>query len=274
MSIKETAEDREDLGFRQGTSIDPSALQAGDCFPFYTGSTDDRLVLLTQSCDILHCGPEGDSFLEGVVAAAITELDGNYTNGKHPRILHIGCTCNPSHAFEIKIKNRILIKREALKRVSPKEGCTFDSDAVRTLAFWFGRRYFRSAFPESFSKRITPKQQRKLKKLIRGTHEVVTGIYFRLNTFDELPEGQPYCISVYVTSDPGDWADAEKRKALYVFADSLEAILASDSIVVDTCDPVPETDFDLHTASHSLRMDSFDYLTFSETLGEDGVDGA
>lgn len=139
--------------------------------------------------------------------------------------------------------------------------CQIPEKVIKDLAFWHGRRYFRSAFPTEFDRRIPRRNRAKLLDLLKDSHELITGIYFDLNTSKELAEEQAYRVKIYMTVDPDDWERPELRTTAMELAGEFQATVDCAGIEVDECEPVSEDDLDLYTVSRSIRFDQFDFLS-------------
>lgn len=241
--------------------IDPASLNPDDfLFPTPEVNIDDVLVVITQSCDILNGGSESEPSVEVLIARRVKKVHGRFAQGKHPRRYSVSCTCGKNHCFEIAVKDRNFIKRSSLEKCKAVE-CQLAPRAIRNLAFWHGRRYFRSAFPTAFDKRITRERREALLSLLEGTHELVMAIYFHLSTREELPDDKSYRTKIYLVVHPDDWHDANTRKDAIEFATAFEPLISCDGILVDECEAVPSDELDLFTVTNSLAFDQFDFLS-------------
>ena len=81
------------------------------------------------------------------------------------------------------------IPRELLLQEVP-QGQLADKER-RLIAEWLAKRYIRAAFPTAFDLRWRTKM-RPWQRLLRRHSEWLQGVYLRLNTLAELPEGAPY----------------------------------------------------------------------------------
>lgn len=136
------------------------------------------------------------------------------------------------------------------------------------MAVWYGRRYFRSAFPTEFDHRVKGRKKA-LAKLLKNKAQSISGIYFRLNTLRELGAGEDYSVSIYLTVRPNHWAVQSVREAATAFATELETLIAGcEDVKVDVCETLPTTEIDLHTIEASMRFDSFDFLSAAEESEE------
>jgi len=241
--------------------IDPTSLDPDDyLFPVPEVKSDDVLVIITQSCDILNDRSESEPTIEVLIARRAKKVHGRFSQGKHPRRYGVSCICGGNHCFEIAVRDRNFIKRSSLDKCRAVD-CRLSTRATRNLAFWHGRRYFRSAFPTAFDKRITEERRDALLALLEGTHELITGIFFHLNTRDELPNQKQYRAKIYLVVHPDDWQDVNTRKDVVDFATAFEPLISCEGIIVDECEAVPSDRLDLYTVSNCLAFDQFDFLS-------------
>jgi hypothetical protein len=90
----------------------------------------------------------------------------------------------------------------------PDTSYKLDQDNLATLRFWLAARYNRAAFPDEFNNRL--KSTRVLDDLVRILKPLgylVTGVYVRLDTQDELPKGHatpPYRVTMFVAFASGE----------------------------------------------------------------------
>ena len=61
----------------------------------------------------------------------------------------------------------------------------------RLIAEWLAKRYIRAAFPTAFDQRWRA-TSRAWQTLLKKHSEWIQGVYLRLSTLDEFPEGTPY----------------------------------------------------------------------------------
>ncbi|MBK7117135.1 MAG: hypothetical protein IPH71_14130 [Proteobacteria bacterium] len=101
----------------------------------------------------------------------------------------------------------------------PDTRYTLDEKNLLTLRFWLAARYNRAAFPDEFNNRLgTTKVGDEIVKILKPLGSLVTGIYIRLDTQEELPADNPalpYRASLFLAFEPGDEPldNAEKADA-------------------------------------------------------------
>jgi hypothetical protein len=140
---------RIDSAWEQGALLSPDACPPGL-------RTDIRLVdgdlfiIVSQSCDVLCESFEAEPFVEVHLARMITDIDGNYAHGKHPRVIDIEDTINGEvRRYRISDSERRRFDRQILQHIVPL--ATLNPAPARMLANWPARRFVRPALPGTFN---------------------------------------------------------------------------------------------------------------------------
>lgn len=227
----------------------PSDLQPGDAY-----------IVVTQSCDLLNQGSQAEPSFEVLLARKQSAVQAQFSLGKHPRSYSLACSCSGNHAYSVGVKDRAFLRREALFACKLLD-CTISKRQAKTLAFWHGRRYFRSGFPTEFDRRLKAKKKALL-AILKEKGQAISGIYFGLNTERELGPEEVYSVSVAITVAPEDWEESAIRSDASRVATELEAILGTcEGVDVSGCEAFPSTEVDLYTIESSMRFDEFDFLS-------------
>ena len=116
------------------------------------------------------------------------------------------------------------------KRLVPKKqlaGWTHDNSfhlansGLVILKKWLGVRYNRAAFPNEFERRLTALGLReKIQKALKPANNIVSAIYFKLGTLDELSPADkaPYELTIVLLYQPGKNPDKAADQADHVAA--------------------------------------------------------
>lgn len=227
-----------------------------------TLAPEDILLVISQSCDVVHAELE-EPYVELHVARRIPTINGLNVNGRNPRKLHFACGCTTSHLYEINAKDRNLVRKSDFQHAQALNHCTIPAPVIQEIAHWTGRRYFRVALPEAFSRRVTQRRKDRIKRLLERQGANVHTIYFLLNPESELPEGEPYDLDILVTVDREVW-ESESRDNLRGVAEQLGAEFDCEGIRVRNAETLPLYQVDLELVSNALRFDVYDYLTVAE----------
>ena len=199
MAGEVAAEEIARLGWRQGSVLGHLLVREarGHAPGRINIDESDRLIVTSHDCDIVNPSIKKEPVVE-VLRAAVshTPPDSHLQGGRNPRSLHftmraegrqINLSCN--------IHERWTIPRQLLANESPLSGLTGKS--LRTLVEWLARRYIRAAFPNAFDRRWKTKVK-EWEALLRRNSQWIQGVFLRLDTLAELPDGQPYRCHLFV----------------------------------------------------------------------------
>lgn len=217
-------------------------------------------ILISQDCDILNFAPEKEPYIE-LLFIELKNINGDLTHGKNPRKLHIRVNQDKEKYGECLPYNRVFLRKENLINLSPHQDIQVKDKDLRVLITWLGKRYSRSAFPDTFNKR-TKDISKKIRNIIEKYAINSRGLYLRLNTEKELSEEEIYKLEFYLLIDPKEFE--ESKEQLY---DGLEQIyqqlsnvpgIAIIKYALRTTQEINVYEFE------ELKPLDFDYLSFSE----------
>lgn len=224
---------------------------------------EDRLIIITQDCDLVHYSLEEEPFFEVIVARAIgvDQQDANKRDGKNPRRLQFDLSSSAGvRVYEAWMAERRYLKRELLIT----GGALYESvgtETLQTFKKWLARRYTRAALPTVFNGRITT-AQRKIVERLKSRGRAISAILLNISSFAELPPTETYSISVVLLIRPGDYEQKSVRDecvALLSFIRS--ALLECDGIDVEEVRLATEDDLTMSDTRRLLRWDYADYLS-------------
>lgn len=251
-------------GWRQGNflneSCTPEVLE--QCGQSY--HPNSRLILLSHDCDIVYKGNSEPNAEVCVAEPLDGDLDGNYTHGKNPRILHIGVGLpdTPRH-FEIHASKRLWIDRKILLDHTPDDLLTLGEKELDTLIGWVVNKFNRAAFPDTFNERLGS-SLKDIQKVAKKDGGNLSGIYLALSTFDELDDGQDYQVLLVGLMEPDRFSIQELRTAC---VDAMSKI----STKIDGCSGIGVEDYEVRSEDaislHDFRQLArfpLDYLTYRQ----------
>lgn len=218
-------------------------------------------LLLSHDCDIVHHDFENEPHVEIMAARFVDSSDGNLLHGKNPRCLQVKMG---EQWIEFHVGSRRLIERRHLAYLVPDSGITLQRDAVQSLAGWVARRYVRTAFPDSFNKRLQGRDQQ-IKKLMSNEGGNICTIYLLLSDEIELPDEEVYRIDVVAAMRDEDYNHPQKRVPVETTLGKLCGLLNSCAgIKTEKSEVRAERDISL-TDIRFLRRLEFDYLSRNES---------
>jgi hypothetical protein len=204
-------------------------------------------VAISHDCDIANDNLDIEPFVEFVYAQRIGEKNGNYTNGKNPRILHLSYKCGEDDILlELLALDKFTVSKSYLGKVQPDEAYELISSR-QVLQSWLAARYRRHALPNSLVDRLREVFgyiEKEGKKKSDGV------LSFRLSyePMHELPPEEAYELwssIVYVTDrdeyEPMANKTAEGLKAK--LPDLLRKTKDYGSVDLRQCEAVSEMEF-------------------------------
>jgi hypothetical protein len=212
-----------DPQWAQGALLDPDA--AREHITLGDVSENDVLIVISQSCDVVHVSYESEPDVELHVGRPIDAINGNNSFGKNPRTIDLDTTIDgKQRMLRILAHERKKIPRQALENIKPIG--TIPDDDTYHLAKWTGNRYTRPALPDAFNKR-RDKVKEAIAKLAKRDAKEVLGFYVALKTFDELPDGTDYEIFVLGVAPTVIANDHERFKKVISVTTAIANLLAS-----------------------------------------------
>ncbi len=227
-----------------------------------------RLLVVTQSCDLVHESYENEPMVEVFLCEDLGAEhlpDGNLTAGKNPRSLQVELQVKGEpHWIVLCSHGRTLLPRHRLANIAPDPTVVVSDQAVRILQRWIVNRTVRAAFPDAFNAR-TRKAQGRLEARLKKGGAALLGLYVNLTPWDEVAEGQSYKIDfVGLVSEGLDW---ESRQ-------DLERLLGEVAKAYAACDGIAGCDYrvlDEEEAPMGLlgthRLFPLDFLSLRERPG-------
>jgi hypothetical protein len=213
--------------------------------------------VVSQDCNIVHSSYDSEPYVEVAIAREMDREDGNLLHGKNPRRLQFRTSDGKLH--EINIHDVQRLDRHVLVARSPDNSVYIDDETVRQIGRWLGKRYTRPAFPDSFNERIRSAQPKIASKL-KSHGALITGLYLRLSTNDELPPSQIYGVDLRVTARADTLEDESLEAQLLSVVAYLEKYLNGCEGVEAEVRLDSEGQFTLEDRRLTQRWD-YDYLS-------------
>ncbi|MGQ8705600.1 hypothetical protein ACUTSW_06300 [Serratia sp. TSA_198.1] len=246
--------------------------------------TITKVIVITHDCDIPN---DKEPYIEVIIGNIVEKLDGNFCNAKNPRKLHITFSNNTSgldepFCFEHNQKTIVAYQDFSKLAVIDKD-YNLPKEQKSALKQWLAARYGRPAFPDEFEKRIRKHNTKKFSfekevyKIVRPKGEHVVGIFFDLHNSrsEDLPEGDPYELSIHVIYDSEIGAGAA-REAAEQIAEEMKALIcslfgegqAAMDIDLQYCDAMSDTSL---TLADIRRLDQWrvEYISLQDDSAGD-----
>jgi hypothetical protein len=263
-SLREQLLERE---WRQGAIIKSGAIE----HPGMDGH--DAYLILNQTCDLLAEKITTEPYAELLPLTCISKIDPNFEGGKNSRKIHFQVELDGEAVFvEGAITARVMLPRELLLQTGPSTRWKVGSRTINGLLVWFTRRFLRTAFPDSFERRLKPllKKSKTLNKgivdVLQPHHSLIDTLFLRINTMEELPAKEAYEVKLLLAAKKADLDDPAKLELLHSMANQLGSIFGNaDGVELDGLVMVES----LHKISLAQQRDyliweRYDYLSFGE----------
>ncbi len=207
----------------------------------------DLAIAISHDCDIANDNMDAEPFVEFVYAQRIEVKDGNYTNGKNPRILHLNYKCREDDIFlELLALSKFTVSKSDLEKLQPDE--TYELTSSRqVLQSWLAARYRRHSLPNSLVDRLRGvfgHIEKEGKKKSDGV------LLFQLSyqPMDELPPDEAYelWLSIVYVTDQAEYESMAEKMAEDLkaeFSALLEKTKAFGSVDLRKCEAVSEMEF-------------------------------
>lgn len=268
--------------WRQGHLLtDDSALALG-LVPIL--GTSAKVIVITHDCDIPN---DKEQNIEVIIGVLVDKLDGNFCNAKNPRKLHLKFINNTSGLEEavcVEHKQKVNVAYEVFGELAViDKDFELVAEQKRALKQWLAARYGRPAFPDEFEKRIRKHNikkfsfEKEIYKIVSPKGENVVGIFFDLhnNRSVDLPENEPYELSIYIVYD-SEIGAAAAREAAELIAQEMRDLIYSvfgegekaNDIDLQYCSAVSDTTLSL---ADIRRLDQWrvEYISLQDDLAGD-----
>lgn len=245
-------------GWRQGIILSAKAFDSS--LPGDVITDQSSLVVVTQSCDLIHQSLVNEPHAVFLVIEPLESLDNGFRYGKHPRQIHL--ISDTGKAFSARAWNQVSIPREVLRDIPIEGADSISSDELRVLTDWLAKRYTRIAFPDNFNDLLHSKRNT-FQKLIKKHHDLFLEILLYLEPFDELPLDTKYRLICRLLMDDELHSDTTIFRAAEKFAEDLKKLFEECGIDVVEIAPISDEDLSYADLKQLARWD-YDYLSNRE----------
>ncbi|MBI1751430.1 MAG: hypothetical protein HY014_17650 [Acidobacteria bacterium] len=178
---------------------------ASDAKPSVSNSEQDRLLVLTQDCDLVHHSLEEEPWVEVVPLRPIRTFEKDKHNGllhgKSPRRLVFRIPNSAPEWWQIEVKDRFRFPRQALLGRTPDPDRSLPVSLAKEIARWVSRKYTRAAFADEFNYRLET-QKKGLERLWKSdSATAISGIFIQ-GAREELAADETYQIKVLLAIGP------------------------------------------------------------------------
>jgi len=163
-------------------------------------SAEELVIVVTHDCDCV-ASDDAEPYIEMMIGKRITALNGNYTNGKNPRKLHIEFQLNSEVvSVEVLAAPKLAIPKQTLMGISPDPTYALNDQNRRTFSVWLRSRYSRMALPDELLIRLSVVDET-IERACKISHYALHGIYIYCDPFEEIGPKDIYEVEIFVVYD-------------------------------------------------------------------------
>ncbi len=163
------------------------------------------------------------------IAKRIEATNKALKNGRNERRLHFSIQINNQETpLEINASGIFQFERSKLLALD-KLDAEIDKNTTLTLKNWLAERFRRDVWPDAFNSSIDDKAKKRLKKYYARRNEFISGIYLKLDSWEEKAQGKKYTLSAIIAIEDGKLRSF--RKSL---KDKERSLVNADNNLLDT----------------------------------------
>lgn len=175
-------------------------------------SNDMLAIIVTHDCDLLQ-PPEVEPSIEFLIGNLIEkdQFDGNYTNAKNARKLHLPIEGASKPFVELQATPKQINNKTNLAKFSPAP-IRLNAHNKVILGRWLAKRYRRSAFPDEFETRLSKhKLDRRIYDAVKNCDDSIWELYFDLKNPDVALE-ENFRLGIVILYNTASNAEVAKTK--------------------------------------------------------------
>lgn len=190
---------------------------------------NNLLILSTYDCAIInHCFIQ-EPWINVLMAQPIPSLKKDYQNGRNERKLHFSVSIDGDKLpFEVNAASIFQFERKHLLKLEKSTNVLIDDNTSFSLKHWLAERFRRDVWPDAFNRTIK-KAQNRLKAFYKRRNDFVSGVYLKLDTWDEKEENEKYTISAIIAIE-----DGKLRSLRKTIKQSEKSLANADNNALDT----------------------------------------
>lgn len=239
-----------------------SALRQGSVLPDYIcrtlhlihdDSVDAVLIVASHDCDCVR-SLSTEPYIELMQGAIIASANGNFTNAKNSRALHLELIRNAEPiVVEIAAAPKLSISKSDLRGVSPDSSYEMSNRSKRTFSIWLRSRYSRTALPDELAKRLGVVKI-SIEDVGKASPYAIHQIYIYYEPRGETAPTDIYEVQIFVVYDTEvegakSVAEAAAIKIQRRFELKYKAVETESlgvlwkDVFLSSCEAIPDTDF-------------------------------
>ncbi|EMK6669094.1 hypothetical protein V9J75_002576 [Vibrio fluvialis] len=150
------------------------------------------LIISLYDCAVINPCFASEPWVNVLIAKKIEGLDKQFKNGRNERKLHFSVTKNGhDEAFEVNASSIIQFERSKLLELDRHQDYLIGDNSSFSLKQWLAERFRRDVWPDAFNRSIK-NAERRLKKFYERRNGHLSGVYLKLDSWEEKPTGEKY----------------------------------------------------------------------------------
>ena len=178
------------------------------------------ILIISHDCDIA-CDPSAEPIVEAIAGTKVAGANGNFTNAKNPRRLHLAATESGSSVWlDLTAGGKLTIQKTDLAAHIPSTGISLSAADQNRLQTWLAARYRRTAFPDEFDRQLGDVGvYDRIAKILKPLDDHIIAVFFDVDEGVErvhADAGDPFTLSIdllYSTENDPAVAEAAAIKA-------------------------------------------------------------
>jgi hypothetical protein len=163
-------------------------------------SEREVLIVASHDCDCVKSKAK-EPYIEAMFGTIIDAANGNFTNAKNARTLHLELT-NESGPITVEIvaTPKIAIPKEELETIAPSEYYEISERQKKMFSIWLRSRYSRAALPNELVERLRVVED-SIEDAGKANPYAIHGIYLFHDPLVELGPTENYEVQITVVYD-------------------------------------------------------------------------
>ncbi len=156
------------------------------------------LIISLYDCAVINPCFKAEPWVNALIAQKIEASNKQFQNGRNERRLHFSISVNGNNeAFEVNASSIIQFERCQLLELEKQEDYIVEEDSSHSLKYWVAERFRRDVWPDAFNRSIK-KVEKQLKRFYGRRNAHLSGVYLKLDSWGEKPEGERYSVCAIV----------------------------------------------------------------------------
>ena len=209
---------------------------------------DVYLVPVLNDCALVNQCFITEPWVHALVCWSCNEKKDDLLFAKNPRKYQFPVIVDEKEFYlEALATNVLTLDREEFLRLTPSKKIAWPKFGLDRILNWVAERFVTPTFPDSWNKRLKTREKNLKKVWKLDSFSKCSGVYFRIEPFDELPEDKEYKLWVYFCL-PAEMSTAEYRKFnstdTPILRERLKAALSPiKNLSIESIDSISEESF-------------------------------